>query len=446
MEETLKIAGQQALNAVRKKGMEGEAFLLYERELSIELSGGQVETLKEAEQMGLGLRVFNQGRMGFAYSSDLSVGAIEEVVRDAVSISAYTVADVFNCFPEGGQVYPVIQTFDAGIDNATLEDKIEMAREVERAARTFDKRIELVERAGYEDTLFSSLVMNSRGLYAYGQGSYCALHISLVAQDDGDAQNGFSVMVKKKIESLVPRMVGEEAAMRAVRSLRGKSISSAHMPCIMEPYVVTRFMSLLSSSVQADAVQKGKSMLEGKVGQLVASPAFTLVDDASYEAGIASFPFDGEGVPAQKNMIIENGELKGFLYDTYSGLKEGRKSSGNGIRGSFRSLPGVGTTNFMLRPGEQSADRLIAGIENGFYVTEVMGMHTANPISGDFSVGAAGIMIEQGHLTYPVRGVTIAGNLLKLLLDIEAVGNDLRFYGGKAAPTVRLKSISVGGH
>ncbi|MDD3365116.1 MAG: TldD/PmbA family protein [Syntrophomonas sp.] len=445
MEETLRIAGQQALNEVRKKGMEGEAFLLYDRELSIELSGGQVETLKEADQMGLGLRVFNQGRMGFAYSSDLSPGAIEEVVRDAVSISAYTAADEFNRFPEGGQVYPVMQTFDAGIDTATLEDKIEMAREVERAARAFDNRIELVERAGYEDTVFSSLVMNSRGLYAFGQGSYCGLHISLVAQEDGDAQNGFSVMVKKKIENLTPRMVGEEAAMKAVRSLQGRTISSAQMPCIMEPYVVTRFMSLLSSSVQADAVQKGKSMLVGKAGQLVASQVFTLVDDASYEAGIASFPFDGEGVPAQKNMIIENGELKGFLYDTYSGLKAGRKSSGNGIRGSFRSLPGVGTTNFMLSPGEQNSESLIADIENGFYVTDVMGMHTANPISGDFSVGAAGIMIEQGRLTYPVRGVTIAGNLLKLLMNIEAVGSDLRFYGGMAAATVRLQSISVGG-
>jgi PmbA protein len=213
----------------------------------------------------------------------------------------------------------------------------------------------------------------------------------------------------------------------------------------MEPYVVTRFMSLLAASVQADSAQKGKSMLAGKMGQQVASQAFTLVDDASYEEGIAGFPFDGEGVPAQRNIIIENGELKGFLYDTYSALKEGRKSSGNGIRGSFRSLPVIGTTNFMLSPGTERPDSMIAAIENGFYVTEVMGMHTANPISGDFSVGAAGIMIEQGRLTYPVRGVTIAGNLIKLLHDVETVGNDLRFYGGKAAPTIRLKNISVGG-
>jgi PmbA protein len=445
MEEILRAAGELALDKVRKIGLDGEAFLLHERELSIEISGGQVETLKEAEEIGLGLRVFNQGRMGFAYSSDLSPQAIDEVVKDAASISCYTAADEFNRFPEGTQIYPAMHTFDPRIDIIALEEKIEMAREVERAARAFDKRVKLVETAGYEDTVFSSMVMNSKGLYAFGKGSYCGLHISLVAEEDGDAQNGFSVMAKKNISNLTPKTVGEEASMQAVRSLKGKSIASAHMPCIMEPYVVTRFMSLLAASVQADSVQKGKSMLAGKMGQQVASQAFTLVDDASYEEGIAGFPFDGEGVPAQRNIIIENGELKGFLYDTYSALKEGRKSSGNGIRGSFRSLPVIGTTNFMLSPGTERPDSMIAAIENGFYVTEVMGMHTANPISGDFSVGAAGIMIEQGRLTYPVRGVTIAGNLIKLLHDVETVGNDLRFYGGKAAPTIRLKNISVGG-
>jgi PmbA protein len=213
----------------------------------------------------------------------------------------------------------------------------------------------------------------------------------------------------------------------------------------MEPYVVTRFMSILSASIEADAVQKGKSMLADKVGQQAASIQVNLIDDAASEEGMASFPFDGEGVASERKVIIEKGELKGFLYDTYTGLKAGLRSTGNGIRGSFRSLPGVGATNLILSPGIQLPNQLIKDIDCGFYITDVMGMHTANPISGDFSVGAAGIMIEKGKLTYPVRGVTIAGNLLDLLQDIEAVGNDLRFYGGKAASTIRIKNISIGG-
>lgn len=446
MKETLRKAGEITLNLVRKHGLEGEVFLLHDRELSIEVSSGQVETLKEAEQMGMGLRVFNSGRMGFAYSSDLSAEALEQVVRNAVSISAYTAADKFNRFPEGGLTYPVMQTYNKSIAAAALQDKIDMAMEVERAARSFDRRVKLVERAGYEDSDFSTLVINSRGLYAFGQGSYCGLNISLAAAEDDDTQNGFAFTIKKEIDSLDPRAVGEEAAMKAVRSMHGRTIPSACIPCVMESYVVTRFMGMLASSVEADAVQKGKSMLAGKIGQQVASRHITLIDDATHNDGIASFPFDGEGVPSQRNVIIENGELQGFLYDTYTGLKAGLRSSGNGIRGSFRSLPGVGPTNLMLSPGTSSPASLIADIERGFYITDVMGMHTANPISGDFSVGAAGIMIEQGRMTYPVRGVTIAGNLLNLLRDIDAVGSDLRFYGGKAAPTVRLQSISIGGH
>ncbi|HEX3011091.1 MAG TPA: metallopeptidase TldD-related protein, partial [Syntrophomonadaceae bacterium] len=336
-------------------------------------------------------------------------------------------------------------TYDEKIVNTGLEEKIEMAREVERAARNFDRRISVIERAGYEDSEFASVVISSEGVYAFGKGNYSGIYISLVAEEDNDAQNGFAVMVKKKIEDLVVTDVGKEAAGRAIRSLKARHIGSASIPCVMEPYVVTRFLGIVSQLVNADSVQKGKSMLAGKQGQMVASQVFSLADDAACPGGIASFPFDGEGIPAQKTMVIENGILKSYLYDTYTAAKAGVKSTGNGQRDSFRSLPSVGTTNFIVNPGNLAPDKLIGPIEKGFYITEVMGMHTANPISGDFSVGASGIMIENGQLTFPVRGVTISGNLGAFLQDIEAVGNDLRFYGGKAAPTIRLKSLSIGG-
>ena len=445
MEEILRAAAEQAINLVSKQGLEGEAFLLYDRELSIEISAGQVETLKQAEQMGLGLRVLNRGRMGFAYSSDLSSAAIEEVVRNAARISSYTAADDFNQLPAGGQVYPLMQIFDDGIAGTAVEAKIEMARKVEQAARAYDKRIQVVERSGYEDSETTVMVMNSRGLYAHGRGTYCGVHISLVAQEDGDAQNGFALMVKKRIGDLLPGEVGEEAAMRAVRSLQARTIPSGRMPCILEPYVITRFMGLLSSSVQADAVQKGKSLLVDKIGRQVASRAISLIDDASCQEGIASFPFDGEGVPAQKTSLIKDGCLQAFLYDNYSGRKAGLSSTGNGQRGSFRTLPSVGTSNFILSPGSQSFEGLMSDIESGLLITEVMGMHTANPISGDFSLGAAGILIKGGQLTRAVRGITIAGNLHNLLHDIQALGSDLRYYGAKAAPSIRINSISVAG-
>lgn len=442
----LKNVAEQVMNIAYDKGVNAEAFLLHEKELSIEVNNSQVETLKQAEEIGLGVRVINEGRLGFAYTSDLSSEAVLAVVNDAINISQYTTPDENNLLPAGKFSYPSMHfLYDESFNKITVEDKINLACQIEQIAKQYDRRISVIERAGYEDTEFCSLVMNTNGLDAYAQGNFGGTYIFLVAEENGEAQNGFSMMIKRRFGELNPLLVGEEAAQRAVRSLNAKNISSAQLPCIMEPYIMTKFMSLIAAMIDAEAVQKGKSLFADKEGELVASSVFNLVDDGTYPDGIASFPFDGEGVASKCNSVIKNGVLQGFLYDTYTAQKSGKKSTGNAGRGSFRSLPSVGTTNFILNPGEQNPDKLISAIEKGFYITEVMGMHTANPVSGDFSVGAAGIMIEKGQLTYPVRGVTIAGNLIDFLQDIEAVGNDLRFFGGKGAPTVRLKALSIGG-
>ncbi len=445
MEDFLRNIGNKALELARKKGVEAEAFLLQGRELSIEVIDGQVETFKEAEEAGLGLRVINQGRLGFVFTSDLSDEAVKQVVEDAISISHYTEADSHNCLPSGKYEYPVLEVYDPAIPAASLEAKIEMAREVERVAQAGDPRIKIIERAGYEDSEFINVIMNTNGVYTSGRGNFCGIYIFLVAEEDGDAQNGFSVMVKKNYKDLDSGFTGEEAARNAVRALHARSISSAHMPCVMEPYVSTRFLSLLAQMADAGMVQKGKSLFVGKLEQSVAAPVVNLIDDATWKGGIRSFPFDGEGVPARRNTIIQDGILADYLYDCYSASKAGVEPSGNGQRGSFRSLPAVGTSNFILQAGSLDPQKLYADIEKGLYVTEVMGMHTANPISGDFSVGAAGVMIENGKLTYPVRGVTIAGNLGDFFSDIESLGSDLRFFGGRAAPSMRLKSLSIAG-
>ena len=404
-----------------------------------------VETLKEAEEIGLGLRVINKGRLGFAYTSDLSALAVEEVVADAVSISKYTAADENNVLPQAEVDYPDLQIYDREIPDTPLEDKIRLAADTEQIAKGVDSRITIVERAGYEENQFCSLIINSNDLYAYSKGNSSGIYIVLVAEDEKDAQSGFSAMVRKQINQLKPELVGLEAAQRALRSLNARRIKSERLPCILEQGVVASFMGMLAQMVNAEAVQKGKSLFATQRGQLVAQRNFTLIDDGTYEGGIGSFPFDGEGVAARKNSVIKNGLLQEFIYDTYTAKKAGRESTGNGQRGSFRSLPSVGTTNFVIQPGEQSPEELIKEIAKGFYITGVMGMHTANPISGDFSVGASGLMIENGELTYPVRGVTIAGNMLEFLKDIDEIGNDLRFFGARAAPTMRLKSLSISG-
>ena len=205
------------------------------------------------------------------------------------------------------------------------------------------------------------------------------------------------------------------------------------------------FLGMLSSALTAEAVQKGRSLFAGKVGQKVAAAEVSITDDGAKPDGILSMPFDGEGVPTQRTVLVEKGVLKGFLHNSYTAAKDGVSSTGNAVRGSYQSPPQLGSTNFYLAPGKWKPDAIIKDTGEGFYLTEVMGMHTANPISGDFSLGAAGIWIHNGELTTPVRGMVIAGNILELLERVDAVGSDLRFFGSRGAPTIRVASLTVSG-
>ncbi len=445
METSLRKAGEVALEHMRSRGTIGEAFLMHTRERNIDVSQGQIETFKEAEQTGIGIRVIRDGRVGFAYGTNISAPAVAEVVRKAQDIAYHSSANQYNCLPEDKQTYPQLNIIDDGLRSVPVETKIELAKNLETIARSYDPRITLVNSAGYTDYETSLLVMNSHNLYAFGQANYCGLHISLAATADDEVQNGFAYDLQRKYVSLDPLAIGEEAAKKALRSLNGRTIASGQMPCIMDAQTVARFIGLLSASVEADSVQKGKSRLADKIGQIVAGPNVTLVDDATMTEGIASFPFDGEGVAARKNTVIDKGVLQGFLYDTVTANRDGSRSTGNAVR-SFRTLPVVGTTNFMLEKGDYTPEELRSGVDFGIYITEIMGMHTANPITGDFSLGAAGSMIERDQLTYPFRGITIAGNVFTLLREVEAVGSDLRFFGGKAASSIRFKCLNVSGH
>jgi PmbA protein len=182
------------------------------------------------------------------------------------------------------------------------------------------------------------------------------------------------------------------------------------------------------------------------MGERVAAAGVTLIDDGTYPTGIGSAPFDGEGVPSGKTVLVESGVLQGYLYNTYTAKKEGKASTGNAVRASFKTTPSVGTTNFYLKPGNQAPEELVREVSNGLYVLEVMGMHTANPISGDFSIGAKGVWIENGVLSRPVRGIVIAGNVIELLKQVDAVASDLRFFGSRGAATFRVTGLTVSGH
>lgn len=446
MKEDYGIIVEQVLEMAGKKGpIQAEVFLLDGQDLTIDVAEQKVENMKVARERGLGLRVISQERPGYAYTSDLSTDALQRVVDKAVNNARETAADPYWGLPERVFPYTSMDLYDEKTFQVPVEEKIILAQGIEEAARSYDPRITITEKAVYHDSNYRLWIYNSYGIRGHYQGSYCGGYAVVAAQDKGESQTGLHMQYRLAYDDLEPQIIGREAGRKSIQLLGAKTIGTARMPVVLDPYPATGFLGALQTAFSADAVLKGKSFLKGKEGKIVASPLLTIIDDGTLEGRLGSSPFDGEGVPASEKHLIKNGVLGGFLHNSYTARKMGVESTGNGVRGSYKTAPDIGTSNFFIRAGQVSRDTLLGDITKGLYITDILGMHTANPISGDFSLGASGLLIEKGRFTTPVKGIAIAGNLKDILLDIDAVADDLTFFVGRGSPTIRLKSLSISG-
>lgn len=444
--EYLELARLAVSEAQRRGAHAAEAYVLDARSLLVEVADQTVETLKFANDSGIGLRVISgDGRMGFAFATGVDSDVIGGVAGQAVANSRATHADRHNALPAPPADLPALNLLDPAIAAAPVETKIALAKAVERAARGSDRRVRRTERCVYEDAEYGVALANSVGLAVAYRSGYCGLYGVVLAEEDGDVQTGMALRYARDLAALDPDAVGGEAARDAASLLGAKSIGTARAALVLSPYVASSFFSVLIPALSADAVQKGRSLFAGKVGEQVASPLITLVDDGRLGGGIASAPVDGEGVATRRTELICGGVLGGYLHNAYTAARAGAASTGNGVRRSFKGLPEVGPTNTFIAAGATPRDAIIGGVRQGLYVTGVLGMHTANPITGDFSVGATGVWIENGEFTRAVRGVAIAGNILDILRDIDAVGDDLRFFGPQGAPTLRVEAVTISG-
>lgn len=440
----LEIANKTVAVAQKTGSFCAEAYVLDAKALTIEVSNYNLDTMKFAEDTGIGLRVFSKdGKIGFAYTTDLN--AVEGLVYQAISNSKKGFADENNILPQLTSKIPSMELLDEKIGATTIEHKISLAQQVEDAARNSDKRVTRTERCVYQDVEYGVALANSHGLSTYYRSGYCGLYGIALAEQDGDIQTGSGMIFSRTFDALDPYFVGREAASDATILLGAKTIGTTKATIVLNQQVATSFFSILVPALCADSVQKGRSLFRGKIGKKVVSPLINLIDDGRLEYGVATSPVDGEGVLTQRTNLIVNGTLNSYLHNSYTAAKDDVASTGNGVRSSFKSMPEVGPTNIFIQAGNTKRDKLIQEVQNGFYVTSVMGMHTANPISGDFSIGAAGVWIRNGEFTQAVRGVAIAGNILELFGQVDAVADDLRFYGSKGSPTIRISNITVSG-
>lgn len=444
--EYIELARTAVKDAEQLGAYTAEAYVLDARSLLVEVLNQEVETLKLANDTGVGIRVIaRDGRMGFAFATSVDRASVRAIAGQAIANSHNTVADKYNTLPPPTPALPLPNLVDPAIARTPVEAKIELAKTVESAARAADCRVRRTERCAYEDAEYGVALANTHGLAAHYRSGYCGLFGMVLAEENGDVQSGMGLSYIRSFAGLDPQAVGREAAGDACRVLGAKRIETTKASLVLSPYIASSFLGILLPALSADAVLKGRSLFKDKLGTKVASQMVTLVDDGRLESGIAAAPVDGEGVPTRRSDLIAGGVLKGYLHNTYTAGRAGTVSTGNGVRHSFKGLPEVGSTNVFIARGATEVNKLVGSVKNGFYVTSVMGMHTANPISGDFSVGAAGVWIENGELVKPVRGVAIAGNILDLLAEVDAVGDDLRFFGAHGAPTLRIGKITVSG-
>lgn len=423
-----------------------EVFLRSSASTSIEVKEQKVDAFDRAKDIGAGLRILAGGKMGFSFTTDLSEHSLEKLARSALTNAQNVGPDPFHAIPDKPATdYQTISLFDPELVALSEKEKIERVMAMEREAFGVDPRIKRIRKASASFSESETLIMNTRGAEVSYRGTAASSSIEVVAEEKGESQAGSDFDVKRFYRKLMIEEVARRAAKKALDLLGARHIDSVKAPVILDAEVAGDFLSIMASGFSAESVQKQRSLFIGKLGTEVTAPLITVYDDGLLAEGLGSAPSDDETVPMKKKTVIDKGRLALFLYNTYTANKDRTVSTGNGMRGGFKGIPGVGVTNLYIEPGNNTLEELISSMGSGLYVTEVMGTHTANHISGDFSVGATGFWIEKGRRAHPVREITIAGNILDLMKNVDAVGSDLRFSGRIGSPSLRVMELSIGG-
>ena len=421
---------------------EAEVYVSSGTEFTVQVFRGEIESLVSAESRGFGLRTFREHRVGFSYSSDVSPDALDRLVDEALENGRYNTSEEANLLPAPQPIEPLPGLASSHPVEADPQRKIDFALEMERRAISLDPRVRRVSKALYSDGRGQVEIFNSRGLQASFGRTVAYGVLDTIAEQDGEMQSGFAFTHGRDLDELDLGGVVAEAVENAAGLLGAQPVPTASVPVIFHPHAAAMILGVLSASFSADAVIKRRSLLAGKLGEAVGSEMVEITDDPRLPDGLASRPFDGEGVPS-----IAGGVLKSYLQNTYTAVRTGSTSTGSAVR-SYKSVPEVGVTNLVLTPGSISRESLLARVDNGLHVEQLSGLNTVNPVSGEFSLGLTGHWIERGQLSRPVKELTVAGNVIALLKKVVAVADDLRFMfagGFCGSPSVLIEELMVGG-
>ena len=455
----------RALRILQKKPIDGyEIYFNQSSHFDIESKEGKIETLQTDRYAGMAFRILNHQRIGFSYTTLLNPSPsaprnfsaeLDRTIEDAIRSAEATSPDPCFDFPPAlMDSHLELPIFDETLDGISEKEKIEKAKDLEASAKAVDpERIKKVRNASYQEVLSRTTLVNSNGLRDSYRHSLASVSVTAVAEASGESEVSWDFDASHFFNDLDSEKVGRSAGRKALERLGGKRILTGVYPVLLRNHVASEFLSLLGHSFFADQVQKGKSPLKGKRGERFFSPLLTIVDDGLYPKGILTAPFDGEGMPSQRTPLVTRGELVDYLYDRYWANRErlfspGSRagSTGNSRRHGIKFPPGVGISNFFIEPGDLGLSQLLEGFLHVLVVEEVMGLHTVDPISGDFSLGFSGDWIDQGQKVHPVKSVALAGNLFELFRRVSKVGKDLRFFGAVGAPSILIEELLISGN
>jgi PmbA protein len=441
------IAEEAVRQALRFGADQADALLISEDELRITTRKGEVELVKRSGGKSLGLRVFADHQSAMVSSSDLQLSTVSNLASDALAVARQTSPDPLAFLPERPQ-YRELPLIEKWLDpeglSLSVDRAIELASATEKAAMNADSRIRNSDGGSFAGSETTACYANSHGFSGTFPRSLFSLSAAPIAEDKGTMQRDYWYSVacfRDRLSS--PEEVGTRAAARALRRLGAKKVASCEVPVVFDPLTAATLIREICDAISGAAIFRKASFLTDRLGQAIASPGVTLLDDPTLAEGLGSRPFDGEGLLTHPLSPVRDGILESYLLDTYSARKLGAQTTASAVRGAS-SAPSPGPSNFFLKPGTLDPGALIASVRRGLYVTGLIGFGV-DLVSGNYSRGAVGLWIESGELTYPVEEITIAGNLGSMLQQIEAVANDLLWMGPVSSPTLKISNMTVSG-
>ena len=428
-------------------GEQVEAFVGSSTSTSVRVHGGEIESLTQASSSGIGVRVVRDGRQGFAYAGSLDPQVIAEVLADARDNAAYAEPEEWVGLAEPDGVVPVeLDLWRDALADMPTDRKVALALELERAVKARDPRVTGVRVAAWGDGSGVGAVATSTGILVAGRSTFCHLSVQALATDGDETKTGYGVSVGRQPDDVDLDEAADDAADRATRLLGAVQPASGTVTLVLEPRMAATLLGVVAGTLNGESVLKGRSPFADRVGEAIASPLVTLVDDPTDPASLGADSHDGEGLATRRVPLIDNGVLAGFLHNTMTGRRAGVPSTASAVRG-FRSTPGVGAQALAIATGEGTLDQLIAGVDHGVLVQSMTGLHSGvNPVSGDFSVGVEGLMLRRGAAAEPIREATVASTLQRLLLDVAAVGGEREWTpGGTGAAALVIPGVTLSG-